>query len=246
MNNLTVISQQGTLLVDSREVAQMVDKNHNDLLRDIKGYSQILEKADLRSQDFFIESTYKADGNNRNYLCYLITKKGCDMIANKLSGAKGVLFTAAYVTEFERMSEQQKAMSQVEVDLIAAKYAVEILRPSEAGKIKMLTTVCNNHNVNTNFLPAYTEEAISKSATELLDAAGKPMSVIAFNKRLVDLGFLEIKTRYGRGKTTKTFKSLTKTGEEYGKNLISTVNERETQPHYYVDKFDELLRKVTE
>jgi len=35
--------------------------------------------------------------------CYLITKKGCDMIANKLTGRKGVLFTAAYVTAFEEM-----------------------------------------------------------------------------------------------------------------------------------------------
>lgn len=32
---------------------------------------------------------------------YLITKKGCDMIANKMTGRKGVLFTAVYVSAFE-------------------------------------------------------------------------------------------------------------------------------------------------
>ena len=37
----------------------------------------------------------------------LITQKGCDMIANKLTGKKGVLFTAAYVSAFEDM---QKAL----------------------------------------------------------------------------------------------------------------------------------------
>lgn len=35
----------------------------------------------------------------------MITKKGCDMIANKMNGKKGVLFTAAYVTAFEEMRQ---------------------------------------------------------------------------------------------------------------------------------------------
>ncbi|MCY7627435.1 phage regulatory protein/antirepressor Ant, partial [Bacillus safensis] len=34
-NNLQVIEQNGQLLVDSREVAEMVDKRHADLVRSI-------------------------------------------------------------------------------------------------------------------------------------------------------------------------------------------------------------------
>ena len=51
---------------------------------------------------FFIESTYKTE-QGKDAPCYLVTKKGCDMVANKLTGRKGVLFTAAYVTAFEQM-----------------------------------------------------------------------------------------------------------------------------------------------
>ena len=49
--------------LDSREVAEMVEKNHKDLLRDIRGYIEIMQEADEISQrkiapsDFFIEST---------------------------------------------------------------------------------------------------------------------------------------------------------------------------------------------
>jgi len=116
MNKLKVIDFHGKEVIDSREVAAMVGKNHAHLLRDIAGYIKILAKpteskiglsgAELKIEpsDFFLESSYK-DSTGRELPCYLITKKGCDMVANKLIGEKGVLFTAAYVTAFEEMRQ---------------------------------------------------------------------------------------------------------------------------------------------
>ena len=97
----------GKSVIDSREVAEMVEKNHKDLLRDIRGYIKIMEKFTERNfapSDFFIEATYQ-DSTGQELPHYLITKKGCDMIANKLTGEKGVLFTAAYVSAFEEMRQ---------------------------------------------------------------------------------------------------------------------------------------------
>jgi len=106
MNNLTIINQDGQLLVDSRQVAEMVGKEHSHLLRDIKGYISILgPNPKVDSAQFFIESTY-IDKQNQARACYLITKMGCEMVANKLTGEKGVLFTAAYVTKFNQMEQQ--------------------------------------------------------------------------------------------------------------------------------------------
>lgn len=109
MSNLQVISRNGQLLVDSRQVAEIVGKEHSHLMRDIRGYSKILARSEnptLDSQNFFIPSTYRVEGNNKTYDCFLLTRKGCDMVANKMTGEKGVLFTAAYVTEFERMEKR--------------------------------------------------------------------------------------------------------------------------------------------
>ena len=105
MTNLTIINQHGQLLVESRQVAEMVDKNHADLLRSIKGYVTVLTESNFAVSNFFIESTYQ-DSTGRTLPCYLITKKGCDMVANKMTGEKGVLFTATYVTRFEEMEQQ--------------------------------------------------------------------------------------------------------------------------------------------
>lgn len=111
MVNLTVVNQDGKLLVDSRDVAEMTGKRHDHLIRDIDGYVAILNQTpSLGADNFFIESYYEA-GTGKSYKCYLLTRKGCDMVANKMTGKKGVLFTAAYVTKFEEM-ERTISMQQ--------------------------------------------------------------------------------------------------------------------------------------
>src|SRR5690625_3196299 len=118
MNQLNVINKNGKLFVDSRDVSVMVDKRHSDLIRDIDGYKTILDSnqnAKLRSDHFFLEGDYKA-GTGKSYKMYFLTRKGCDMVANKMTGEKGVLFTAAYVTKFEEMEKQlNKPQTQLEV-----------------------------------------------------------------------------------------------------------------------------------
>lgn len=108
MNELKVFNFNNVDVVDSREVAVMVGKSHAHLMRDIDGYAKILEESSESKfglADFFIPSTYK-DAQEKSRPCYLLTKKGCDMVANKMTGEKGVRFTAAYVTAFEKMREK--------------------------------------------------------------------------------------------------------------------------------------------
>lgn len=118
MNQLQVINQDGRLLVDSREVAEMIGKEHHHLLRDIKGYADVLGQSNFGCSDFFIESTYTSP-QNKQIPCYLLTKIGCDMVANKMSGEKGILFTATYVTRFNEM-EQQLAQPIIPTTLVGA------------------------------------------------------------------------------------------------------------------------------
>lgn len=109
MNGLTVVNRNGQFVADSREVAEMTDKRHDNLVRDIDGYAAILgHSSDLRADDFFIADTYQA-GTGKEYRHYWLTRKGCDMVANKMTGTKGVLFTATYVTKFEEMEKTLQA-----------------------------------------------------------------------------------------------------------------------------------------
>jgi len=104
MNDLTLIEKRGKPYADSREVAEMIGKKHSHLLRDIEKYINVIsENPTLDSQSFFVQASYKSIGNNRTYPMYYLTRKGCDMVANKLTGGKGILFTAVYVDRFHAM-----------------------------------------------------------------------------------------------------------------------------------------------
>lgn len=137
MNELKVVSINGRLVTESREVAEMIGKKHKDLLRDIRKYIGFLDQsADLRSADFFIKSTYK-NKNNQTYPCYLLTKQGCEMVANKLTGERGVLFTAAYVTKFNQMEKelsQPRVLSEKEQLKASMKLSLETSEEVEAIK----------------------------------------------------------------------------------------------------------------
>ena len=57
--------------------------------------------------DYFIKSSYRTE-QNKELPCYEVTKLGCDFLANKSTGEKGVLFTARYVKRFYEMEHQVK------------------------------------------------------------------------------------------------------------------------------------------
>lgn len=130
MNELRVFNFNDVDVISSREVAEMTGRSHQHIMRDIRNYEEVLEKStaskfgvdenanaskiglvknsnerNFAPVDFFIPGTYK-DGKGETRPCYFLTKKGCDMVANKMTGEKGVLFTAAYVSAFEKMRQR--------------------------------------------------------------------------------------------------------------------------------------------
>ena len=111
MYDLTIIKQNGRAYIDSRDVAAAVGKRHDHLLRDIRNYVDIIKKRGLPKigvSDFFIESNFK-NSQNKSMPCYLISKLGAEVIANKLTGEKGTLFTIAYVSKFNMMETVERA-----------------------------------------------------------------------------------------------------------------------------------------
>ncbi|BBM17337.1 antirepressor [Enterococcus avium] len=99
--------KQLTQTLTSNEVAEMIGTTNGELMKSIRTYIGYLAEGKIPSGDFFIESTYR-DSNNQERPNYLLTKQGCEMVSNKLTGAKGVQFTAKYVSRFNQMEEHIK------------------------------------------------------------------------------------------------------------------------------------------
>lgn len=104
MNEMTIVGGY----IDSRELAAMIGKRHDNLVRDIDGYVEVLgHSSNLSFDSYFVESTYMA-GTGKEYRCYHISRKGCEFVANKMTGKKGIQFTAAYIERFHEMEGQLK------------------------------------------------------------------------------------------------------------------------------------------
>ncbi len=66
----------------------------------------------------------------------------------------------------------------------------------------------------------------------------------AFNLALEAHGFLKVLQRKNSKQEMVDFWSVTEKGMAYGKNLTSPQCPRETQPHWYVDRFLELAKLI--
>ena len=126
MNELQVLNHEQT--ISSREVAEMMGKGHWEVLRMLEGYEPskgskgrkvvgiipTLNDHNVGVVDYFVKSTY-VDKKGETRKCYECTKMGCEMLANKLTGEKGILFTAKYVKRFNEMEQYIKSQTDIKV-----------------------------------------------------------------------------------------------------------------------------------
>src|SRR5699024_10616809 len=90
----------------SNEVAEMVGREHNNVMKDIR---RIIEQlGEVKSyQSYFIESTY-TNSQNREMPSFLLTKKGCELYSTRMTGEKGTQFAVAYIERFNEMENHIK------------------------------------------------------------------------------------------------------------------------------------------
>ena len=96
--------------ITSLEVAEMVGKQHKEVLRDIRRIAEQLAERKNALSELFIESTYE-DSTGRELPCYLLTKKGCELFSTRMTGTKGTQFALAYIERFNEMETAIKEQS---------------------------------------------------------------------------------------------------------------------------------------
>lgn len=150
------------------------------------------------------------------------------------------------------VNTQNKALPTFKEAIEGVAVLADYLRLSDSSRIAFVKPVIEQYGVNVA-LPSYAVDSSilvtngssmpTKSVSELLKQHGVKMSAMTFNKRLESLGFIETLTRKS-SKGEKSYKSVTSKGLAYGKNVVSPNNTKETQPHWYIDLFSELLNIV--
>lgn len=91
--------------ISSLEVAEMVGRRHDQVLRDIKIIVEHFGDDHKSVGNYFIDGTYR-DNLNRTKPCYLLTKKGCELYGTRMTGEKGTKFAVQYIDRFNEMEQQ--------------------------------------------------------------------------------------------------------------------------------------------
>ena len=111
MNELVIKIENinGILVTTSNRVAEELGVEHRNLLAKIDEYISKFTTAESSAlvKEFYIPSTYKVDGNFKEYKNYLITKKGIAQLIGGYSSAveKAFDLNVAYINRFEEMEE---------------------------------------------------------------------------------------------------------------------------------------------
>ena len=157
-----------------------------------------------------------------------------------------------YFIECEKIAKNKlNSITVTENAAIANEYmkllktSAEILHMNESSVLYISKKIYKDCNIPTTYLPDYTtSKGIPKSATELLKKYNIQISTRKFNKIMLDKGLLrEVERKSTKDNTKiKKFKNLINT--EFGENQVNPNNPKETQPMYYEEKFEELLKEL--
>lgn len=131
-----------------------------------------------------------------------------------------------------------KPKDKVEAGLAWVEGCRKLLNLSDASTLLLMEAIARPLGLPTpDYVPS---RGVHHSASELLRKHNAGISVIKFNELLRGKGFLAETTRKGKTRDHK-YNFITAKGREYGENVVSPRSPNETQPHWYDERFDELL-----
>jgi hypothetical protein len=225
------------------------------------------DEAELRHNNFMAKvpkvlgadaakflATQKYGNSNSRDIYNFPKREACLMAMSYSYELQAIVFDRMTAQEGRAQMEGRTSGPKLIGELAIMECYTRLLRPASSSQVAMLTKIAKQNGLDATFLPTYVVDAPSDaspgsslttaSLTQLLKENGISTNVHAYNTLLRDARMLEARERPSTSKGAKNgikrFWRITERGLEYGKNLTSPSSPRETQPHWYVDRFAEL------
>ena len=255
MNELIKIEKNsvgGDLIetVNARELHSFleVQTRYNDWIK-----NRISEYSFVEESDFYSFFSKSSGGRpSKEYAISIGMAKELAMVERNEKGREA----RQYFIECEKrlkqvVNQSVSLLSPKEEDFRVLDFIANSLRLPDSGKLGMYEKYCKHQAPQ--LLPALPSYAVD-SPTGSTAGSSEPtmpisnvvegvMSAAKANKALDKAGLLEQRFRKSSN-GEKAFWSVTEKGLNYGKNITSPHNQRETQPHWYVSKKEDLVNII--
>lgn len=253
MSNITKLPDN--LTMTSREIAELTGKEHRNVIRDIR---TLLTDLYGEGGELSFEHTQVNPQNGQSYPIFKLPKR------------ETLILISGYHTELrakiiDRWQELEAIVSKPKATVINNSPMVQAMEFAEAtarmlnlqgsarlGLARNVTSIVAPHLLPA--LPAYAFDAPAGSSmgsseptaslTTLLKDTSIKISPAKANKVLQSVGLIEQLTRPSKSGTERAFWSITPKGMRYGKNVTSPTNQRETQPHWFIEQADALVNLI--
>ena len=244
----TLINTSATM--SSREIAQLTGKDHRHVLADIR---KMFEELGETSAGF---SADLPDAYGRPQPAFKLPKRETLILVSGYNVGMRAKIIDRWQELEARATLTHSAGGVLRDELEAVDVLARILNVANSGKLGMVRASLAHHGAAhlLPHLPVYAIDAPTTatsapassmptaSLTVLLCEHDIGVSAVTANKMLARAGMLDEMTRPSSKGAIKRFWSVTEAGQKYGKNVTSPSNPKETQPHWYRDTFNELVR----
>lgn len=221
-------------LFKAKDVASWLDiQNVSDMIKNIDQDEKVLD------------SIYTLGGTQEVWLLtedgvYEVLMQSRKPVAKQFK--KGVKTILKSIRKTGGYSVAGTITDKTKAGMIWVKGCKELLNLNDASTLALMQKVAEPLGLPT---PDYvSSKGVLKSLSVLLEEKGIGISTQAFNKLLVKDGLLQVLYRKSSKGKQKQFKNITEKGLPYGENKQNPKNQSETQPLWYDDKFDEVLKIV--
>ncbi len=253
--------------VNSENVSRTVSMSSLELV-DFINSKRATDEAVLQHKDFLAKvprvlgktqsakfSADYRDTRGRLQKCFAFPKREACLMAMSYSyELQALVFDRMTTLEDQERARAMPNNSKIVGELAILECFDRLLKPAPSSKMIMLAKIAANNGLESSFLPGYAIDAApdamggssmpTKAVTALIKDNGIASTAAAFNRALAAHGFLKEMQRKNSKQEYVGFWSVTEKGFAYGKNLTSPQSPRETQPHWYVDRFLELAALV--
>ena len=233
----------------SREIAELTGKRHDNVQADIR---KMLDELGLNAPDF---SGDLPDSYGRMQPGFKLPKRECLILVSGYSIAmRARIIDRWEALETGRAQPLAAAIGPSNLEqLQMAEVLASALRLDGSSRLKLMADATKLlAPALAPLLPVYAIDAPAgapavsseptESLTTLMARFRVGVSTRAGNLILQERGLLEKRTRPSSAGGTKSSWSITEKGLAFGKNISSPENPRETQPHWFSRKGEELLR----
>lgn len=119
---VTLTGNSNKPVTTSKKIAEVFEKRHDNVLRDIENLAGGL----LNFEEMYQKATYIHEQNGQEYPMYYITRDGFSLLAMGFTGQKALEWKVKYIEAFNYMEEQLNTPEiQMANGLLAAKLVIE-------------------------------------------------------------------------------------------------------------------------